>query len=331
MATRTVPVVAKSAVAAATSTREKSRAGRATRGQGSWTSAGKTPGLLLKIHAGGLAGDLYSEKQAGAQLVDSNMLGRTARERLAEFQLDSARRPKVKKNLILHVSMSRPAGWELTLIQWLNVARKFLKAIGADGCQYMCTRHTQTKNDHIHLTFSRVTPMGKLVSMSQNRWQWRQAVRMVERDLGLTDIVRPVEKPTSPTDSAVNAKRRALRRGTTDAWIDPLLVSRALAQASSPEQFAKQLKNSDIEIKAARKADGTAKGILFRKTGAQEWLAGSTIGRDFSLKKIQTQLAANLQAAQHRDKDSLLQRQREAFEQRRRKPIPQSIHRPQHR
>lgn len=76
-------------------------AGRATRGQGSWSKAGRQVGLLIKIHAGGQAGDAYSEKSKEAEFIGSNMLGQTAKQRSDEWALDAARHPRVQKKTCL--------------------------------------------------------------------------------------------------------------------------------------------------------------------------------------------------------------------------------------
>lgn len=299
--------------------------GRATRGQGSWTKAGKVPALLLKIHAGGRYGDRYAELQKGSQFIDSNMLGKDALDRADELDLDAARHPGVNpKNLFVHLSLSRPSGEDLTPKQWKNVARQFLKNIGAEGCQFVCTRHTETKNDHLHLIFSRsrVNPDGSLslVSMSNNRWAWRAAVRQVETELGITAADRPadVNRPVAATsDRQVNAARRAARRGTAAGHIDPAVISPVLALASTPEQFAAGLEAAGILVKAAEK-NGKTTGILFQKIGAKEWLAGSSISREFSLPKIRQALLKNEQEIEI----AIQQRQRAPLDRQRQQAQP---------
>lgn len=293
---------------------KNSSGGRATRGQGSWSRAGKIPALLLKIHAGGRYGDKYAELQKGSQLIDSNMLGRDAAERAAEFDLDAARHPRVnKKNLFTHLSLSRPAGEDLTPERWQDLGRKFLKKIGADTCQFVCTRHTGTSNDHLHLTFSRSRLDGSLVSISNNRWAWRAAVRQVESELGITASDRPadVNRPVAATsDRQVNAQRRAQRRGTPAGRIDPAVISQVLAWASTPEQFAAGLEAAGIRVKAAEK-NGNVTGVLFQKNGADEWLAGSSISREFGLPKIRQALLKNEQEITMLRQRAALDRQRQ--------------------
>lgn len=299
--------------------RKKSRASRASRGQGSWTKAGKTPALLIQIHGGGEAGDGYAERQKGAQFIDSNMLGRDARERRAEFQLDTLRHPRVDpKNLFVHISLSRPPGEDLTAGQWRRVAAKFLRKIGADGCQFVCTRHAETKNDHLHLIFSRSRADGSLVSMSNNRWTWRAAIREVEAEMGITVAQRPADanRQVATSDAQVSASRRAQRRGTPSTHIDPSIIAGVLAQSSTPKQFAAGLKAAGIDAKEAEK-NGKVQGILFKRNDAEEWLSGSSINREFSLPKIQAQIESNRQALLKREQELAMQRQREALDRQR--------------
>ena len=75
--------------------------GRASRGRGSWSKAARQVGLLVKIHAGGQAGDKYSEKSKDAEFIGSNMLGQTAKQRSDEWALDASRHPRVQKKTCL--------------------------------------------------------------------------------------------------------------------------------------------------------------------------------------------------------------------------------------
>lgn len=292
---------------------------RATRGQGSWTSTNRTPPLVLKIHAGGQAGDRYAERQEGSTLIDSNMLGQTAFERQAEFHLDTLKHPRVDpKNLFQHVSLSRPAGQDLTEQQWVKVVRQFLKQIGADGVQYVITRHSNTSNDHCHLIFSRSLPSGKLLSLSNQRWTWRAALRQVEADLGITAIERPRPTDTPASDRMVNAQRRAARLGASDPFISRAAIADALAQSTSHEQFARRLEAVGIEVQHSEK-NGKVTGLIFRKTGASEFLAGSSIDRNkFTLQRVQAQTEMNRLALLKQEQQMHDQSQRQAEQKRER-------------
>ena len=297
----------------------RTRGGGATRGAGTWKAKNLSPSLLLKVHKGSLAADSYSEKE-GAFLY-SNMLGLTAQERAKEWTLDAARAPRVDpKNLFKHLSFSRPEAQPLSPDQWRQTAKIFLTEIGAEGCQFVLQRHSNTKHDHVHLIFSRVKPDGSLVSDSNCFFRWRQATRSTERALALTPGP-PVltDRPTS-SDLQINAARRSARRGTPDGWIDPNLVKAVLARSATPTEFSVRCRAAGIEVKKAEK-NGRTTGLLFQKIGSDETLAGSTIGREFSLPQVLKQLEANRAELLKKDRQKQMQfQQRKRVQQNRIEP-----------
>ena len=232
--------------------------------------------------------------------------------------------------MFVHVSLSRPAGADLTPAQWAKTCQVFLKKIDAEGCNFAVTRHKNTEHDHVHLVFSRAKPDGKLVSMSNNRWAWRQACREVEQEMGIQVADQPTERQTAPaptSDRVVSAQRRATRQGAPDPFIDPNVIARALAGSTSPEQLSAALQAAQIEVKTAEK-NGKVAGILFRKVGVAEWLAGSSIDRNLSLSKVNERLDSNRQALQTQEQQIQFQRQRQAIEQQRQQQVIQSPSRP---
>ncbi len=272
-------------------------AGRGRAGPG----GGRSPELLMKVHKGGLAADRYAARKG--ELLDTNMWALDSDRRAREWGLDQARHPRVK-NLFCHVSLSRPAGRPLTEQQWNQVARTWLREVGAEGAPYVLYRHADTGNDHVHLIFSRALPNGALVSTSNNFYKWRAGVRQVERELGLAppaeaEAQRQATSTRPASDRAVSAQRRAQRRGTVDPWIDPRQVHDVLASATTAQQLAQELGQRGIEVQVRRDPSGKATGLLLRRAGA-EWLAGSSIDRQFSLTRVESRLAQNhaQQAAQ---------------------------------
>ena len=303
-----------------TGPRKKSRPGRATRGQGSFTAAGRTVSSLVKIHAGGLSGDAYMERQAGAVFIDSNMLGQTARERAEEWRLDELQHPGASpKNLFVHQSVSRPAGHRLIPGEWQSFALQYLKKIDAEGCKFIVYQHpSATRNDHIHIVFSRSKPDGTLVSTSNNFWRWRAAAADAARELGLEVPDTPAERPAASSDRAVSAERRSARRQTPSPQIDRAIILEALSGSTSRSQFESRLTARGVEVKDAKRTDGTTTGLLFRKSGADEFLAGSSIDRSFSLPKIDARLEQNRrQLLLKQEQQVIAQRQRESVERQR--------------
>lgn len=272
-------------------TRRRSRG--ASPNAGIWNRAGKTVSLLYKKFEGSVLGDAYSLKDKTAQHVGTNMLGLTPQQRLEEFRLDYLRHPMVaSQNLIVHISLSRPEGHALTIQQWHDAGKTWLKNIGAEGCNYTIARHPG-RNDHVHIVYSRSKPDGSLVSDSNDFWRGRAAAREAARSLGI-EVADFAPKPTQapPTDRAVSAHRRADRRGTKRAWVDPNIIHRVLSKSRNFEDFQQNLKTAGIDCKLATSSTGQTTGVLFRSADSSEFLAGSTLDRSLSLPKIQQQFNA---------------------------------------
>ncbi|MDP2371282.1 relaxase/mobilization nuclease domain-containing protein [Rhodoferax sp.] len=278
--------------------------------------------MLYKKHEGAARGDAYAEKAVRAELICTNMLGRNAAERAEEWRLNCSRHPQVDPDrLIVHCSLSRPTGHPLSLEDWKRAVENFLAALGALGADFAATRHTETPNDHAHITYSRSLPDGRILSDSNDFWRGRAAAYEAARSLGLLveveaphDARRAAATPTS--DRMVNARRRAARRGTQDSSIDPAHVREALLSARSLDSFAADLHAHGIELKPAVK-NGRTTGLLLRQLGSEEWLAGSSISREFSLQRVQAQIELNRQTILKRERELLVERQRAGIERQR--------------
>lgn len=279
-------------------TRRRSRG--ASPNAGSWNRAGKTVSLLYKKHKGAVRGDSYSLADKSCEFVGTSMLGGTPKQRLEEFKLDCRRHPLVSPdNLIVHISLSRPEGHSLSLSEWHEVGKTWLKNIGAEGCNYTLTRHPG-KNDHVHLVYSRARPDGGLVSDSNDFWRGRAAAREAARALGIEVPDVAPNLTQAPTDRAVNAQRRAQRRGTPNAWVDPQVVERAISRAKRLEELPALLLAEGVEFQLTQSPNSpNAKvtGVRMRAKGANEWLAGSSISRQLSLPAIHRQIELNAQRA----------------------------------
>jgi hypothetical protein len=278
--------------------RKKSLAGRASRNNGSWKQRNQRPATIFKSHRGGLAADKYAEESKGAQLLFTNMLSTSWKDRMDEWNLDQATHLNVS-NLFQHVSISRPEGHSLGTEQWKLLLLDWLREIGAEGVNFTAVHHSNTKNDHIHIVFSRALPNGKLLSDSQNFYKWRAALRCAEERNGLKSLPIEYEVLVNQSDRQVSANRRALRRGTRPNFIDPQVIEAAAARSTDFQSMADDLRNLGIEIQISRRNDGTPRGILFRQAGSDEFLAGTSISRELSLNKIQLRFNQNIQIQMH--------------------------------
>lgn len=295
--------------------RVKRQARRATgRGCGG-SKKNYTLGALARVHGGGLASDKYAERNG--KLIDTNMLAQSAIERLAEWMLDAAMRSDVDpKNLFKHVSISLPAGRTLSKDQWSELVRRWLAEIAGGDVNYVVQLHAdQTKNEHVHVTLSRVLKdkkdqkgRAKLVSDSFSHLRWTAALREVQlemlsegvaalADVQHDDLPHHYERSRNHSDRSVNSARMAERKGMPYAYIDAAQVQQILNQCTTAREFKDCCLTVGIEVTTAKKS-GRKTGLLYSKIGSGQRLAGSSISRDLSLMSVEKTLAANAKSRQ---------------------------------
>lgn len=281
--------------------RPRVRSRGASRNVGSWKKRGFTPATILKIHKGGLAGDAYSESAKKSRLIDTNMIGRTAKERLKEWRLDQLRHPIVK-NLLVHISISRPEGLNMSDENWAGLVKAYLKSIGAERVNYQATLHNDTKKQHVHVIFSRALPNGNLLSDSNNYYRWREGLRSAEKAVGLKSIEiesgsHKETRAMTASDAQWAAIKRANRTGEKPNNIDPNTIKEVLLRSKTTQDFEFGLSQIDIQIDIAKNKDGSDKGILYKLAESNEWLAGSSIDRGLSLRYVIQQIKQNTETS----------------------------------
>lgn len=83
------------------------------------------------------------------------------------------------KNTQFHVAISCK-GQEKSKEELFGVAKQWLKQMGYDGIPALFVFHHDTDNNHIHIITSRVDPLGKKVSDSNERWKGRAILKRIE-------------------------------------------------------------------------------------------------------------------------------------------------------
>lgn len=279
--------------------------GYATRRHGLFTQRGAVQTLSLKIFRGSIAGDRYAERKATHSF--SNMLGQNARERLEEFQIDCSLHPGVApKNLFKHIALSLPRGQKHPAAEWRQAVDLLMENIGAKGCNYTAHLHEDTDNQHIHVIYSRSRPDGKLVNQSWDYLRHREAAARVADELfGGRETPRAVDTPPAPpSDRAEAARRRALRRGTPPAHIDPEVVRAMLDDVCSLNELVEALHARRIEARLDRHMDGSLRSLMLRSAGAQEWLGSRSISPALSVPRLLDRLSVNSALGRDRELSS---------------------------
>lgn len=261
------------------------------------------PALIAKRGKGGTSfrsADEYDQGKEDAQMLDTNLEGRTPRERAREVaHLRAANR---LKRAVDHWSLSvDPRLGTLNDAQWLEVGQNFIDQMGYQGCAYTLTRHVDEPQDHVHLTLLRVRPDGTTVSDANDFKRSHEAAARCASAIGLKPLPPRPDAPwaPAPTDEQIGANKRAKRRGTkiqNHASI-ARTFDHIVAKAVDLTDLELKMREVDLELEVVRKSGGDVQGLNVRAVGAEEWLKASNLKSDRSLSwsKVERRLAGNLE------------------------------------
>ncbi|NKI41771.1 relaxase/mobilization nuclease domain-containing protein [Streptomyces physcomitrii] len=179
--------------------------------------------------------------------------------------------------------------------QWADIARRIVAATGIDpgdgaGCRWAAVRHA---DDHIHVIATLVREDGRRPAHHRSGRRAQTEARQIEADYGLHRVA-----PGDGTAArrATSAERhKAERQGRSRPAREELreTARRALAGATSTEEFLDRLKNAGLLVRTRMLPSGDLKGYKLAlpddRNGEDEpvYYAGSTLAPDLSLPRVQ--------------------------------------------
>ena len=203
-----------------------------------------------------------------------------------EFKTVSAFRQDIKKP-VFHAFLSLPKGEHLTDEQWQEIAKDYLKEMNIDieKHQYICVRHKDTDQDHIHIVANRVGLDGSVWLGQHSAFNTIAACERLEvkHDLTITQGLKGQKSDVSaPTKNEIE---QALRTGEKPAR---LVLQNALkaAMTGKPdlETFVERLQAVGIEPRFNVASTGNVAGCSFSVGDVA--FKGSSLGKKFSWNTI---------------------------------------------
>ncbi len=220
----------------------------------------------------------YDAKEDSVQL-DTNLAGTTPRQMAKEFGAVRRLRPGISKPVV-HVSLALPPGEHLDADQWREAARKWLKEMGHEDCQFVVTRHNDTDHEHIHIITSRVTMSGEVVSDSNDYKRSENIMRALEQEYELTQV----EPSTEATKKAPKKGEieEAIRTGTPSTRQQlQQICDRAAADCSGIGEYINRLKSIGIAVTATTQMNDTKLvGLVLELDGTK--LKASDLGKAYT-------------------------------------------------
>lgn len=137
-----------------------------------------------------------------------------------EFKTVSSFRQDIKKP-VFHAFLSLPKDEKLTDEKWQEIAKDYLKEMNIDieKHQYICVRHKDTEQDHIHIVANRVGLDGSVWLGQHSAFNTIAACERLEVKHGLT-ITKGLQGQKSEVSAPTKAEiEQALRKGEKPARI----------------------------------------------------------------------------------------------------------------
>ncbi len=219
-----------------------------------------------------------------AQVLASNMAGKTPRELASEFSGLRKLRPSLSK-AVCHISLSlAPDDKKLDDKEFGEVAETFLKEMGFQSCPFVAVRHLDTEHPHIHIVVSRITTNGEVVSDKHDFQRAENIIRQIETTYGLRAVLPSVHTPKNRRNRS-NKKIGETKMNETKELIKS--INHAKVNSKSMEEWIMYLNQLDITIKPYIDENCKVKGTSYRYQ--DNWYKSSSLGEDFKWSAIATQ------------------------------------------
>ncbi|HBN0452507.1 TPA: relaxase/mobilization nuclease domain-containing protein, partial [Escherichia coli] len=208
-----------------------------------------------------------------------------------EFKIVSSFRQDIKKP-VFHAFLSLPKNEHLTDEQWQEIAKDYLKEmnINIEKHQYICLRHNDTDQDHIHIVANRVGLDGSVWLGQHSAFNTIAACERLEIKHGLT-ITQSLKGQKSDVSAPTKAEiEQALRTGEKPARI---VLQNALQAAlvGKPDlsTFVERLQAVGIEPRFnVASSTGNVAGVSFSVNDIA--FKGSSLGKKFSWNTIKNKV-----------------------------------------
>ncbi|HID0932906.1 TPA: relaxase/mobilization nuclease domain-containing protein [Klebsiella pneumoniae] len=207
-----------------------------------------------------------------------------------EFKTVSSFRQDIKKP-VFHAFLSLPKNEHLTDEQWQEIAKDYLKEmnINIEKHQYICVRHNDTDQDHIHIVANRVGLDGSVWLGQHSAFNTIAACERLEIKHGLT-ITQSLKGQKSDVSAPTKAEiEQALRTGEKPARI---VLQNALqaAMVGKPdlETFIDRLQAVGIDPAFNVASTGNVAGVSFgiKNNEKNIYFKGSQLGKKYSWNTI---------------------------------------------
>jgi MobA/VirD2-like, nuclease domain len=271
-------------------------------------SAGSTKGTIL-----------YVAQKDDAELIIANDVVGTPEQMVKQFrQVQELNTRALEKNKTYHsaISLHPKDKGKLSKSDEIKIIKDYAKMMKLDKNQFVCYKHSDTKNPHYHFVANRINEdTQKSTSLSNNRYKYREFCKGQEKKYNLVVALKNENKVTFKDevekDNKIEIKEKFYFK-EDNSQIENLrkIVERELAKSKSLKELTERLAqgrkilDENNKVKFIDKVEVLKKGggIAFMKIEKPQTqqkkeskrvliFKGSKLGREFSLKGIEKQIS----------------------------------------
>ncbi|MDT3403786.1 relaxase/mobilization nuclease domain-containing protein [Mucilaginibacter terrae] len=205
---------------------------------------------------------------------------------LKEVNLVRMQRPNLAK-YFYHTSLNFPVHEDLKNEQMKAIAGDYLTAMGFGDNQHIIFRHYDADHPHLHILVNRIGYDGSLVSDSNDYKRSEQALRQMEKQYGLTEVISSKEaKERAMTKSELEMMKR------TDEPSAKLKLQVLVGEVIESKHdlniqtFIGRLEAKGVNVMFNQASTGFVSGISYGYEGLQ--FKGAHLGNAYKWQAIKT-------------------------------------------
>lgn len=211
-----------------------------------------------------------------------------------EFKTVSSFRQDIKKP-VFHAFLSLPKDEKLTDEKWQEIAKDYLKEMNIDieKHQYICVRHKDTDQDHIHIVVNRVGLDGSVWHGQHSAFNTIAACERLEvkHSLTITQSLKGQKSDVSaPTKAEIEQALRTCEKPARLVLQNALQA--ALVDKPDLSTFLERLQAVGIEPAFNVASTGNVAGVSFgiKNNEKNIFFKGSSLGKKFSWNTIKAKV-----------------------------------------
>jgi hypothetical protein len=236
---------------------------------------------------GALIYNLEKLEKGLAKVLDTSFAVIKEQAIMKEIALVKMLRPNLAK-YFYHTSINFPPKEDLADEKIKKIALEYLQEMGFDQHQYILFRHFDADHPHVHLLVNRIGYDGSVVSDSKDYFRSEQALRKLEKQYGLTQVI----SSRQALERAMTKNELEMMKRTDEPSVKmklQVLLKGMMKEKLTMDQFIGQLERRGINVLFNQAGTGFVSGISYGYKGMQ--FKGAHLGQAYKWQAIKNRIS----------------------------------------